>query len=207
MPQVRLRPPRHAGPLPRVRYHGPGPSRAAHVKRRLVNLLSLLSLLLCLAVVALWVRSYGGTDRLERYERTSGWGYYLCRGYFTATWYFTDGRSGMVPMPLKYERVTANLEPHRVSLPSARYDWTVAGFRSVRRDTSDGWTDRALVIPLWFLCLLLAAMPIGRAVGWWRDRRTSRRARVGLCPACGYDLRATPGQCPECGAAAVITTD
>jgi hypothetical protein len=29
-----------------------------------------------------------------------------------------------------------------------------------------------------------------------------RHATRGCCPACGYDLRATPGRCPECGTAA-----
>ena len=159
-------------------------------------------MLLCAVVVALWVRSYGGTDRLELAERTSGWGLYLCRGHFTVTTYRTGGTSGMVPMPLKYERVTATMEPHRMPLRDAGRDWSAAGFRLARRDADDGWTDRLLAAPLWPLCLLLAALPARRAVGWSRGRMRKRRARVGLCPACGFDLRATPGRCPECGAVA-----
>jgi hypothetical protein len=45
------------------------------------------------------------------------------------------------------------------------------------------------------LMIVFAFLP----VLWVVQRLTTRKARQGHCPVCGYDMRASPHRCPECG--------
>jgi hypothetical protein len=49
--------------------------------------------------------------------------------------------------------------------------------------------------------VLLAIVPSAILVVRHRLARGHWRMLAGLCPGCGYDLRATPERCPECGKA------
>jgi hypothetical protein len=64
------------------------------------------------------------------------------------------------------------------------------------------FSTHALVIPYWFLTLLMLS-PF--SIAWRRHRRTKRLLRENICPDCGYDLRASPDRCPECGGQRVTT--
>ena len=64
---------------------------------------------------------------------------------------------------------------------------------------------RLIAVPYWALLALAAAPIVKRLLSAARRRSRLRR---GLCPGCGYDLRATPSGCPECGwsASPAVTT-
>jgi len=88
---------------------------------------------------------------------------------------------------------------------SADTSWKFAGFDYAnfeRKYISTGgmqawqWGFTIFTIPGWLLPLITIVPPLLFIRRWRKFRR-----KPGHCPACGYDLRATPDRCPECGKA------
>ena len=168
------------------------------MRTRLFTLASAASLLLCVAVLALCVRSYFASDAIS-FRDDGGWSHGV------------QSSQGQV------------LVVTRLSLRPATPGWGISsgapvppgqfmagwpgpvvevfGFKSVKFYNLDGSVGRLSLIPHWSVVAVLALGATGLFAAL-RRRRARRRESAGLCPSCGYDLRATPGRCPECGAEA-----
>jgi hypothetical protein len=173
--------------------------------RILRGALTILSILLCLASVAMWVRGYWrwdvvGWTRPVRHDAethdtqsgffyvwSSGGGVVVYGGYCSPDavrrllvegWYWnTSGRATV--------RYAGGLPTNR---------WGMK-FETLRR-AEIRWVR--IIFPAWSGAAVFALPSITRVALWVRRRR---RKREGHCMKCGYDLRATPERCPECGTA------
>lgn len=178
------------------------------MKRRIFTILAGVSLLLFVAVMVLWVRSYELSDRIHwRHER--GWRLVrTAKGYVVLNLFLADrsNRREDFHGP-RYERGEAQAPfNHLIFLGGARGDtlfsWEWAGFAwHERRNVRLGRLQGIAVAPFWSIGAVTAALPVIWGTLRVRSRlRARRRGHADVCASCGYDLRATPKRCPECGA-------
>lgn len=167
------------------------------MKRWTFNFVAALSLLLCVAMVVLWVRSYIRCDWLQvtngpvGHELTSYNGrliYLRWQGIPSAlSVRFESGR--VVPVG------TLDIE----NRSDRRFIGITVPHGAVSGGDADWWP---WACPYWLLVLVAGFMPVAR---FWIYRR--RRAIVGHCVGCGYNLTGNvSGVCPECGKAIEAVT-
>jgi hypothetical protein len=196
--------------------------------RVLLDVAAVASLLLAVGVGVLWVRGRdscevirhvrwweeGGRGVLRWYAvESSAGGVAIYRASLTPVAPRPDGR--LVSEGWRVNRVVGLKEYPVLHLPYKGvhddpaaglrgYNGRWRGFQFARSVASSvgGYTREErthLTMPCWAWLVAFTALPAARAVAFARRRRRERSARAGLCPACGYDLRATPARCPECG--------
>ena len=158
------------------------------MKRKLFTSLSAVSLLLCVAVSVLWVRSLSRVDIID---------------YTVFDYSIGLGSSG-TQLKLVVLRSPAGLTASEWELLCTRAG-TASGtaFGADEGEINFGrylgmasWAR--FWVPHWSALLALAA------VTWCSIRFRGERGIVvsnHSCPNCAYDLRATPDRCPECGTA------
>jgi hypothetical protein len=163
--------------------------------RWLFNFAATVSLVLFLATTILWVRSYWRCDFVARSD--------------------ADGRD---PVPIggsgfalppravfsNYGRILLRVRSDSPQVRHHHWDYSVGTqpiFVSFGMNffawqfNSDLWAiqfPHALPAAIFAIAPALWLLNIGR-------RRRIEKLNQGLCPTCGYDLRATPDRCPECG--------
>jgi hypothetical protein len=160
------------------------------------------SLLLCIATVVLWARSYWHGDMLTLLRRgateprVAQYSVYSGRGliYLSKFTYLFGTVESATRFGPHSGYSVGSIDPTDVKLDGRGV--LVARFGS---QPSAGLAYA--IIPDWWIALaLFLPCLIWLVRSSLRRRRRRSRAAAGCCPACGYDLRASADRCPECGA-------
>jgi len=152
------------------------------MKRRLLSLLTALSLLLCVTACALWVRSYWLLEGCSWYDVNHH--YFQVSSLKGGLWLH---RNAAVPTGFNIRPGSFQIKVTVGSMPP-----TTLGFHA-----SHGPFQWTAAVPYWAIFLLTALAPATTAARLVRSRFSG--VPPGACRHCGYDLRATPDRCPECG--------
>jgi hypothetical protein len=174
------------------------------VKRWFFNLAAAVSLVLCIIVVALWL---GGSLRTDWWRWSTDSHTYQIATHGGQLSFMKIGvalpvagiewQSADRPDSAGYRVHVGRGDSRKLWIGTLLYG--VGRFSSEPRETPDRrfWW---LSIQSWFV-LLVAGLPLLLCGlnALMRRRLWLARTRQGLCPTCGYDLRASPSRCPECG--------
>lgn len=160
------------------------------------------SLVLCLLMLVLWVRSYWVVDCVS--WCTSSADKQICSGGGRVVYADAHWPNGRVTVPMRYDHFSRQV-PMWFEHPAHSDGYRRMGFE-YSEEIFPYPNDQTVwfYIPPWRMAAIPYAAPFAlsliyplvRLAGVFRRR--SRRRR-GLCAACGYDLRASSGRCPECG--------
>ena len=190
------------------------------MSRRLLNFLTVLSLLLVAVTCALWVRSYWLREQVVcvAMRERGQWVVFrqyrlaLVRGRLYAHYVrasYPPEDPCYVPGTMRFRRDTSASKSAPAWWPARLQDSAVLSFAYEReRGTAGRFPGKqppvavAVAVPAWFVTAASAALPGYRLAA---ARRRRRRGPPGLCRVCGYDLRASPDRCPECGTPAPDT--
>jgi hypothetical protein len=163
------------------------------MKRRLFNLLAALSLLMCVATVALWVHC---SSRCE------------CFVWEGSRWEISllASRHEMALAIELFDRPMGYRGPkHRSLRPVFVIDLQQRCPHFIGGAGFGFGYGAAIPVQHQFGLFLPPSLVVVAASGlavYFRHRAKRSIRLPGMCPSCGYDLRATPDRCPECGTVA-----
>jgi hypothetical protein len=194
------------------------------VKRAVLTILSVLSLLLFVALAGLWVRSHLVAEHVVL-GAADGGGYYVAqsaKGGISVGWYSNWDHGGRwIRYDVRPGRAAARRKSAATRYRSAatvRREFLGVGYYSGTYYTWPSYLYPNVVPPppqtdpRWMAMgfrsvgvsyasiIVLLLLPSAYACRMFGELiRDRRRRRAGYCRGCGYDLRATPERCPECG--------